>query len=252
MLEKAKSDSDKNTFSMWQQDNHSLLDTITILSAILFDLRRQKDHLKSKPKSSPKPGRDSPPNANEILKHVTTLCEVMQACFDGMDASGQDQGPLLEMQSMVHLIIMTVSTTLDIYEVLAENNDVLVAHLPQSRSNDSVFDEAGQDRLGFLCGPIMPLPNERLAPHPRILQRLELVLRLTAMDYQLAQFQWILERLLTCISGSLFPMHNGPSDELQNSQAEVVQLRTKIQTAAEGLKTVEEVERHVQSQNNES
>lgn len=251
-MEKPKSDSDKNTFSMCQQDNHSLLDTITILSAILFDLRRQKDHLKSKSKSSPKLGCDSPPDANEILKDVSTLCEVMQACFDGMDASGQNQGPVLEVQSIVHLITMTVSTTLDIYEVLAENNNVLVAHLPQSRSSDSMFDEGGQDRLGFLSGPISPLPDQRLAPHPRILQRLELVLRLTAMDYQLAQFQWILTRLLTCIFGNLFTMHNGPSEELQNSQAEVVQLRTKIQTAAEGLKVVEEVERHVQSQSIES
>jgi hypothetical protein len=240
MLEKPNINYNKD-LSLYTDGYHSLLGSITILSAILFDLRRQKDLLTAK--ISTKQSCESPPDANEILKHVTALCEIMMTSFDGMDASRHGRGPPLETQSMVHLIIMNVSTTLDIYRLLAENNNILLTDFPITHSTDSLLTEMCHGSRGYLSTAVLPLPSRRLTingPNPQLLKPLELVLRLTTMDYHLAQMRWILARLLDCIARNMLAMQDGPTDELRRRQAEVLGLRSMIQEGTESIKVSED------------
>jgi hypothetical protein len=234
--QEADSRNSLNPVSRTQAECHSLFDTISSLPKVLFDLRRQRDNLYSDEPGSPVCDPHGVPC--EILRQISTFCEVTQTCIGGINPTSDSH--YWGGRSIFHLGLMIISTAVDIYGRLIQNDGALFASPLQLKSSNNPDGSSPRRHRRSLSTNSLWQPSG----DPTILNiyfppRLELVLYLTITDYHLTQFEWILSRLSNMVTGSIVPIYEGPSKELKKTQGRISQLRAEIRSSVVRLEELD-------------
>ena len=108
--------------------SHHILEIISISSTTLFSLGRLSDQLSLKD-SAAVMRNVSGDILQDIFNQVSTFCE---SILPGIKAVDLRMSPNNETQSMVQLVIMTISSVLNLYSILIQKNDILLTGLPQA------------------------------------------------------------------------------------------------------------------------
>ncbi|KAN0081815.1 hypothetical protein V8E54_003113 [Elaphomyces granulatus] len=181
----------------------------------------------------------------DIFKQVSAFCESIPP---GIKAVDFRMSPNNETQSMVQLVIMTISSVLNLYSTLVQNSDILLTGLPQiesitgaNHSNDIITNNA-------ITAMAMPLtqftePDIGLWNSGNVNDvfggmnsRLTVVLHLTVIDYHITQLQYIISNFSYKIGEQMLAMYASTIEELKKNHMWAEELRAKIETLNEKLK----------------
>ena len=216
-----------------QAETYSLIDTLGSLPMVLFDLRRQRDRLYSEEPTTPV--CDSQGVGCEILQQVSGFIEVTQTCISRISTT-LDGSNAWGAKTIFHLGLMIISTAVEIYALLIQNDGALFSPPLQLKSSISVDGNDARRRHRSLTANSFWHTNSG----PTMLDiyfppRLELVLYLTITDYHLIQFQWLLSQLSNLVTINALPITGPPSKELKKIQDRISQVRASIRSSVERL-----------------
>jgi len=258
-------------FAAGSCSSRHILEIISISSTALFSLGRLGDQLSLKDPAAVV-RNVSGDILQDIFKQVSAFCESIPP---GIKAVDFRTSPNNETQSMVQLVIMTISSVLNLHSTLVQNSDILLTGLPQiagaNHSNDIIINNA----ITAMAMPLTQFTEPSLSPSNvnrdlassansgsffsqspssgfsdislwnngnvndvfgGMNSRLTVVLHLTVIDYHITQLQYIISNFSYKIGEQMLAMYASTIEELKKNNMWAEELRAKIETLNGKLK----------------